>query len=202
MVQEGGMTVTLLLTRGARQPCRESLHLLITMLPHEMDYPICPCKSLIRATRAFKICSFLLGMPRGDMKCESLCMKKLLLTALTLKWKMTFMILHMIMHGVLILLNRLAYRTDIMPLCIFLVSVGHTFIAVSSKTQFFLWRRVPPPRFGAAERFLWATLETRVADPLPEVNDDDGIRDLNIFRSLCEGTDWLRRRVVLAVGIL
>jgi hypothetical protein len=61
---------------------------------------------------------------------------------------------------------------------------------------FFLVR--PPPRFAAV--FL-ITLETRIADPLPGVKDDDGIRDFNRFRNLCEGTDWLRLRV-LAVGIL
>jgi hypothetical protein len=131
------MTVTFLLTGWARESCRESLQLLLTMLPHEMDYPICPCKSLIRATRAFKIRSFLLGMPRGNMKRESLCVKELLLTRLTLKWKMTLVVLHMIMHGVLILLNHLAYRTDIMSFCVFLIRVGHTFIAVSSKNSIF-----------------------------------------------------------------
>jgi hypothetical protein len=135
------------------------------------------------------------------MKRESLCMKELLLTSLTLKWKMTFMILHMIMHGVLILLHHLAYRTDIVSLCVLLIRVGHTFIAVSSKTQFFIRRLfflVPPPRFAAV--FL-ITLETRVEDPLPGVKDDRGISFFNAFKILCEGTDWLRLRV-LAVGIL
>ena len=152
------MTITLLLTGWASEPRGESLQLLLTMLPHEMDYPICPCKSLIRATRAFKIRSFLLGMPRGNMKRESLCVKELLLTGLTLKGKMTFMVLHVIMHGVLILLDRLTYRTDIMSLCVFLIGVGHVCIAVSSKTQFFTRRQFflvrPPPRFAAVPRFL------------------------------------------------
>ena len=177
MIQEGSVTVTLLLTDWASQPCRESLQLLVTMLPHEMDYPICPCKSLIGATRTFKIRSFLLGMPRCGMKCESLCMKELFLTDLTFKWKMTLMVLHMIMHGVLILLDRLAYRTDIMSLCVLLIRVGHTFIAVSSKTQFFVRRQIflvrPPPRFAAVACFL-TTRETKIGDPLPEVSDDVG----------------------------
>ena len=195
MIQEGRVAVTLLLACWACEPCRELLQLFLTMLPHEMDYPIRPCKSLIRATRTFKIRSFLLGMPRCYMKCESLCMEELLLTGLTLKGKMTLVILHMIMHGVLILLNYLTYRTDIVSLCVFLIRVGHTFIVVSSKTQFFLWRRVPPPRFA----FFWTTLDIRTGDPLPGLNDDEGIRAFKAFRNLCEGTDWLRRRVILGI---
>lgn len=61
---------------------------------------------------------------------------------------------------------------------------------------FFLVR--PPPRFVAVR----TTRETRTEDPFPGVNDDDGIRDFNRFRNLCGGRDRLRRRVVLAVGIL
>jgi hypothetical protein len=103
------------------------------------------------------------------------------------------------MHGVLILLNYLTYCTDIVSLCVFLIRVGHTFIAVSSKTQFFLLRRVPPPRLTVFLRFFWVILDIRTGDPLPEVNDDDGIKAFNAFRNLCEGRDWLRRRVLLGI---
>lgn len=56
MIEKCRMTIALLLARGTFQPfSRECGNILITMLSHEMNNPICPCKSLIRATGALKI---------------------------------------------------------------------------------------------------------------------------------------------------
>jgi hypothetical protein len=52
-------------------------------------------------------------------------MKKLLLTGWALKRKMALMGLHVIVHGVLILLYYLAYGTNIVSRSVFLIGIGH-----------------------------------------------------------------------------
>lgn len=50
------MTITLFLARGAFQSFRgEPRDILLAMLSHEMNNPICLCKSFIRATRTLEI---------------------------------------------------------------------------------------------------------------------------------------------------
>lgn len=99
----------------------------MTMLSHEMDYPICLCKSFIRTSGAFKSCGLLFGMSRSHMDCESLGMEKLLLTGGALKRKMAFMILQMIVHRILILLYGLTNVTDELTVCVFLIGVCHLY---------------------------------------------------------------------------
>jgi hypothetical protein len=59
------------------------------------------------------------------MNRECLGMKKLLLTGWALKRKMALMGLHVIVHGVLILLYYLAYGTNIVSRSVFLIGIGH-----------------------------------------------------------------------------
>ena len=86
-------------------------------------------------------------------------MKKLLFTRLTLKRKMPLVVLHVIMHGVLILFDLLAYSTDVVSLCVFLICVWYVFgenIAVGAKLNFSRggthshlleqWLLCPPPQ--------------------------------------------------------
>jgi len=56
VVEECRMTITLFLARGAFQSFRgEPRDILLAMLSHEMNNPICLCKSFIRATRTLEI---------------------------------------------------------------------------------------------------------------------------------------------------
>ena len=69
MIQIRCMTVTLLLACGAFQAgSREARDILFTMLSHIVDYPICLCKSLIRATRTFEVRRILFRVSGGNMK--------------------------------------------------------------------------------------------------------------------------------------
>ena len=68
VVEKGGLTVTLFLTCGACQPVGgEARHIRLAVFPHEMNDPICLCKSLIRATGTLEMGRILLGMPGGDV---------------------------------------------------------------------------------------------------------------------------------------
>jgi hypothetical protein len=131
MIQERRTTIAYLgaLWTSVRR-CVESSHIGTTVFPNKVEYPICLCKCLIRATRTFERRGFLLGMPRRYVKSESLRVKKLLLTRGTLKRQTTLVILQMIMHRILILLHGLANMTHKLPLFVFLVSVRHSLYRV------------------------------------------------------------------------
>jgi hypothetical protein len=56
VIQKGRVTVALFLTCGAFQPFGgETRDIGLAVLPHEMNNPICLCKSLIRATGTLEI---------------------------------------------------------------------------------------------------------------------------------------------------
>ena len=56
VIEEGRVTVALFMARGAFQPFGgETRDILLAVLPHEMNDPICLCKSLIRATGTLEI---------------------------------------------------------------------------------------------------------------------------------------------------
>ena len=75
------------------------------MLAHEMENPICLCKSLIRATGTLEGGRILLGMLRRNMNRERLCMEKLLFTRGARVRQMPLMLLHVVVHGILILFH-------------------------------------------------------------------------------------------------
>lgn len=140
MVQECRTTIADLGTLWTSVRRRvESSHIGTTMFPNKVEYPICLCKCLIRATRTFERCGFLLGMPRRYVKSESLRVKKLLLTRRTLKRQTPLVILQMIVHRILILLHGLTNMTNKLALLVFLVSVRHSLYQVSGAAplQFF-----------------------------------------------------------------
>ena len=101
------------------------LNLLPTMLAHEMENPICLCKSLIRATRTFERSGILLGMLRGNMDGQCLCVEKLFLTRGARVRQMPFMLFHMVVHRVLVLFDFRTDSTDKLTRSILLISVRH-----------------------------------------------------------------------------
>lgn len=138
MIQESRITITLLLTSGAcKTPCAEARYLFSTMFPHEMNDPICLCKSLKRATGTFERSRLLLGMSGSYMESQCIGVEKLLLTGRALKRKMTLVRLQMIMHRILILFDGLADATHIGTLCVLLVGVWHTGQLAVGQHQFF-----------------------------------------------------------------
>ena len=127
MIQERRIAIAFLLTSGAcKTPCAEARYLFSTMFPHEMNNPICLCKSLKRATGTFERSRLLLGVSGSYMESQRIGVEKLLLTGRALKGKMTLMCLQMIMHRVLILFNGLTDATHVGTLCVLLVGVWHT----------------------------------------------------------------------------
>jgi len=129
MIEEGRITIGHLFTGRTRQssPCAlcRLRNIFCAMLSHEMDYPICLCKSLIRATRTFERSGLLLGMFCRHVYSKSLGLKKLFFTNRTLEREMTLVILHVIVHRVLVLLHCLADRTHKVPLIILLIRISH-----------------------------------------------------------------------------
>ena len=94
------------------------------MFTHEMNDPIRLRKSLMRAKRTLEA-GVIVGMSGRNMNGESLRMEKLLLTGGTLKREMALVGLHVIMHGVLILLRDLADGTYKLSRGILLIGIGH-----------------------------------------------------------------------------
>ena len=81
------------------------------------------------------------------MKSQRLRVKKLFFTGGALKRKMTFMLLHMIVHSILVFLGYLADCTNKLAGGILLIF--HRHVAIGSgraRVQFFHRLRVPPPR--------------------------------------------------------
>jgi hypothetical protein len=112
VVEKGCLAVTFFLACGACQPVgSEARDIRLAVFPHEMNDPICLCKSLIRATGTLEMGRILLGMPGGDVQSKSLCVEKLFLTGGALERQMALVFLHMVVHGVLLLLGDLADRT-------------------------------------------------------------------------------------------
>ena len=127
MIQECRIAIAFLLTSGAcKAPCAEARYLFSTMFPHEMNNPICLCKSLKRATGTFERSRLLLGVSGSYMERQRIGVEKLLLTSRALKWKMALVRLQMIMHRILVLFNSLTDATHIGTLCVLLVSIWHT----------------------------------------------------------------------------
>jgi len=93
------------------------------MFPNEMNDPVCLRKSLMRAKGTLE--AGLFGVSGGNMNSECLGVEKLLLTGGTLKREMALMGLHVIMHGVLILLCGLADATYVVSCGILLIGVCH-----------------------------------------------------------------------------
>ena len=98
-----------------------------TVFPQIVNYPVCLCKSLIRATWTFEHGGILFRMPRRNVNGESLRMKKRLLTEGTLEREIAFVFLHVIMHGVLFVLRDdfPTIWTDEIPVSIPLINVCH-----------------------------------------------------------------------------
>ena len=68
VIEKGRLTVTLFLARGTCEPLGgETRHIRLTVFPHEMNDPICLCKSLIRATGTLEMSRSLFRMPGGDV---------------------------------------------------------------------------------------------------------------------------------------
>ena len=129
MIEEGGRAVTDLLTRSADIILDGHVfHFLSAMLAHEMEDAICLCECLIGTARAFQGGRILLGMLGGDMDGESLCVEKLFLTCGARVRQMPLMFLHVIVHGILVLLDLRADSTDKLASSILLISVRHLYL--------------------------------------------------------------------------
>ena len=139
VVEKGRLTVTLFLACGACQPVSgEARHIRLAVLPHEMNDPICLCKSLIRATGTLEMGRGLLGMPGGDVESKSLRVEKLFLTCWALEREMALVFLHMVVHGVLLLLGHLADGANEMTIRVLLVFHSHAYRGGGrSQLQFF-----------------------------------------------------------------
>lgn len=126
MVQEGRRAVTDFLTRPAGIVFDGHLFdFFSAVFAHEMEDAIGLCQGLIGTTRAFQGGRILLGMLGRDMDGESLCVEKLFLTCGARVRQMSLMFLHVIVHGILVLLDLRADGTDKLASSILLIDIRH-----------------------------------------------------------------------------
>ena len=128
MIEKRGRTITDFFTGGTRIVRNgQILKFLPTMLTHEVEDSIRFGKSLIGTARAFERGRVLFRMFGGDMDGERLCMEKLLFTGWTRMRQMSLMFLHMIVHGVLVLLDLGTDSTNKLAGSILLIDVRHVY---------------------------------------------------------------------------
>ena len=129
MVMKGRITLHLFLTDCAAVDAilqRQSLaKMFLTMLSHIMNDPVRLHRGLKVATGARQLRTLIGRMPRSHMNGQTLRLEKALLTDSALKGRLALMTLHMIVHGVLILLYGLASAANKETLCILLIGVCH-----------------------------------------------------------------------------
>lgn len=128
MIQKCGPAVTDFLTGGACTILnRHALNLVAAMLPHEMENPICLRQGLIGTAGTLERRSILLGMLRRNVNGQRLRVEKLLLTRGTRVGQMPLMLLHVVVHGVLVLFDLRADGTDKLAGGVLLIDVRHLY---------------------------------------------------------------------------
>ena len=104
---------------------RELVDFLRTVMPNEMEYPICLCKSLKRAKGTCESAGGVFRVARGHMQRENRRVEKLLMANCAFKRKFPFVLFQMIVHCVLILFSITANVANEFSCCIFSVCVDH-----------------------------------------------------------------------------
>ena len=126
MIQERRGTITdFFASRACGILEGETFNLLAAMLAHEMEDAIRLRQCLIGTAGAFKRGRILFCMLGRDMDGECLSVEKLLLTCGTCMREMPFMLLHMVVHGILILFDLRTDGTDKLARSILLIHVRH-----------------------------------------------------------------------------
>ena len=97
----------------------------LTMLPHIMNNPIRLRYSLEFTTGALELLTLLCRMACGHMNRQTLGLEKALLTDRALKGRLSLVTLHVIVHCVLILLDRITRAANKVTVCILLIRVRH-----------------------------------------------------------------------------
>jgi hypothetical protein len=153
MIEKSRRTITDFLTGGAgRFFDGETFNLLATMLPNIMKNPVCLCEGLVGAAGAFECGCIVLGVLGGDMDCQSLGVQKLLFTERAAKGKVPLMLLHMVVHGILVLLDLGTDRADKLAGGILLIDVRHLYRSIRDR---------PASIFCGTSRGILCLLNTR-----------------------------------------
>lgn len=139
--------------------CQSLLKMLLTMLSHVVNDPVRLRHSLEFTTGTGKLLALLRRMTRCHMNRQTLRLEKALLTDSALKGRLALVTLHMVVHGILILLHSLAGAANKETLCVLLICVRHGSFKFRRRPGFnFLVRALPKSWRQVPRRMIIATL--------------------------------------------